>query len=247
MQLIKKYLFLIFLFTILASCGTDATSVANENETIKQDSLLQLTVTDSAQLIQLKEIDVFCESAFKPNITLQNNNKYSITVKEDNPNVKACYILNNDGFVSLSSGAAFTAQTGNNVLLSFSCHQSGISCKGTQSYFLKNYLVGEDMGVFNEKQEHLFYYLPVGEVENENVVLDFYLLNVNLHKSGIKIRTTIDGMEFLLEKWAAYAIEGLETGTHTIRLELIDSEGNTILGPFNDSGERKFTVTKKAV
>jgi hypothetical protein len=247
MQLNNKYLFSVFLVIIFASCGTDSAPDVNEKTSNTNDSLLQLTVTDSARLIQIKEINLFCESAIKPSITAQKENKFLVSVQENNSTAKASYIINNDDFVSLTGGAEFTAQSGNNIFLLFACNESGVSCKGEHSYLLKNYLVGNDMGVFNEKQEHLFYYLPKGEVESENVVLDFYLLNVNLGKSGSKIRTTIDGMEFLLEKWTAYSIEGLDIGEHSIRIELIDSEGNTISGPFNDSGERKFTVTKKAV
>jgi hypothetical protein len=37
-----------------------------------------------------------------------------------------------------------------------------------------------------------------------------------------------------------YFIEGLQLGEHTVRLELVDPQGQLVPGPFNDSGERSF-------
>ena len=56
------------------------------------------------------------------------------------------------------------------------------------------------------------------------------------------MRATIDGQPFLLYRWAPYFIEGLELGPHTVRLELLDKDGNLVPGAFNDSGERTFNL-----
>jgi hypothetical protein len=64
-------------------------------------------------------------------------------------------------------------------------------------------------------------------------MLDFFVLNTTLSEDGNKVRATINGEEFMLTEWAPYVINGLEMGEVNIQLELIDSEGNLIEGPFN--------------
>ena len=82
----------------------------------------------------------------------------------------------------------------------------------------------------------MFYSRPKGTytcAESQLILLDFYLINTELSGTGNKVRATIDGIEFILPKWAPYAIEGLTAGERIIKLELIDSEGKTVPGPFN--------------
>ena len=74
------------------------------------------------------------------------------------------------------------------------------------------------------------------------MLLDFYLLNTELSPTGNRVRATIDGETWIITKWDAYFIDGLELGKHTVRLELIDAAGNPVPGPFNDSGEREFDL-----
>lgn len=83
----------------------------------------------------------------------------------------------------------------------------------------------------------LIYSRPKGEYsgkDTENVLLDFFVLNTVLAPSGNKIRATISDTEFLIAEWAPHLIKGLPMGEVTIRLELIDAQGNNIPGPFND-------------
>ena len=46
----------------------------------------------------------------------------------------------------------------------------------------------------------------------------------------------------MLARWMPYQMEGLPAGENTVKLELIDSSGTLIPGPYN-SVTRKFTVT----
>ena len=47
------------------------------------------------------------------------------------------------------------------------------------------------------------------------------------------MRATINDSEFMIDEWAPYYIEGLSTGEVTIKLELLDSNGELIDSPFN--------------
>ncbi|MEL6842925.1 MAG: phosphopeptide-binding protein, partial [Bacteroidota bacterium] len=61
----------------------------------------------------------------------------------------------------------------------------------------------------------------------------FFLLNTDLAADGSKIRATINGEEFMIDKWQPYVIEGAPMGTLTVKLELLDGEGNLVSSPFN--------------
>ena len=93
--------------------------------------------------------------------------------------------------------------------------------------------------------EFLFYSRPKGTYEGEateKLLLDFYLVNTNISPSGNKVRATIQDSVFIIDEWAPYYIEGLTKGEISIKLELIDTNGNLIVTPFNPSTR---TVTLK--
>lgn len=139
---------------------------------------------------------------------------------------------------------------GNNVILAFLSTSYSQSIKSNESFSLVNYKVGETGRDFDMEAAHLFYSQPSGiyaGLNSEKILLDFFLVNTSLSENGNKVKATINDVSFLLHKWTAYAIEGLHKGTHTIRLELIDQNGNLIPGPFNDSGERTFEIKDAAV
>lgn len=130
---------------------------------------------------------------------------------------------------------------GNNVFLSFLTHPNKISVKTNKANVLKNVVIGDMESLFNMKQPHLFYYLP--QENTSEPILDFYLVNTSIAKDGNKVKVTINDAEFLIEKWAAYQIEGLSKNQNTIRIQLLDKNRNLIEGPFNDSGERVFNLS----
>lgn len=71
----------------------------------------------------------------------------------------------------------------------------------------------------------------------ERVLLDFFVSNVELSPEGARVRYDIDqgALTGEIASWDPHWIEGLPPGEHTIRLTLIDAEGNPIPGPFNDT------------
>ncbi len=82
----------------------------------------------------------------------------------------------------------------------------------------------------------MFYSRPKGVYEGDDVkklLLDFYLVNTEISPEGNKVRATINDIEFMIDEWAPYYIEGLSIGEVTIKLELLDSNGELIDSPFN--------------
>jgi hypothetical protein len=155
------------------------------------------------------------------------------------------FILNN-GPYQAHYEPTFEAELteGQNVVLAFLSRSYHESIKNGSAYVLKSYTVGNAENKFNHNDRHLFYSRPKGTyslTEGDKILLDFYLINTKLGM-GEKVRATIDGEQFMLDKWQPYFVEGLKPGEHTFRLELIGEDGKLIPGPFNDSGDRKITV-----
>lgn len=136
---------------------------------------------------------------------------------------------------------------GTHYLVAFLSRSYHESVKNDNSFIAKKLVVGsasDDMGVDFEEPT-LIYSRPKGEysgADTENLLLDFFLLNTTLSESGNKVRATINGQEFMITEWAPYVIKGLPKGEVTIKLELLDAEGNLIPGGFN---EVTRTVTLK--
>jgi hypothetical protein len=59
------------------------------------------------------------------------------------------------------------------------------------------------------------------------------LSNVTLAEDGYKVRATINGTDFMITKWQSMFIEGLPLGDVTIKLELLDKDGNLVKAPYN--------------
>jgi hypothetical protein len=72
-------------------------------------------------------------------------------------------------------------------------------------------------------------------------MLDFYLVNTTLDPGGNRVRATINGNEFMIDRWVPFQMEGLPAGENTVKLELIGSNGSVLPGPYN-SVTRTFTV-----
>jgi hypothetical protein len=129
---------------------------------------------------------------------------------------------------------------GNNVFLSFLTYKNNISVKTNEGSLLKSAVLGGVESLFDMDQPHLFYYLPMAETKAP--VLDFYLVNSTISEKGNKVKVMINETEFIISKWAAYQISGLQDSQNSVRIQLLDKNNQLIEGPFNDSGERRFRV-----
>jgi hypothetical protein len=158
------------------------------------------------------------------------------------------FILNNQPYKAEYT-AAFKekADPGRNIALCFLSRSYHESLKNNASVVVREFNMpgkSKDSTALDlAKDPVLFYSRPKGDykkLDGDKILLDFYLLNTDLDKAGQSVRATIDGEVWMLNKWQAYFIEGLELGKHTVRLELVDKDGNRVPGPFNDSGVREF-------
>ena len=96
----------------------------------------------------------------------------------------------------------------------------------------------------------LTYSRPKGEykgAEADPVMLDFWLSNGKLQREGgdYRVRYSIDGSEpKLLDKWEPIWLSGWINGKHTVRLELVDKDGNVVDNGGYNSTTREITISK---
>src|SRR5688572_21538473 len=148
-------------------------------------------------------------------------------------------IVDNEPYTALYEPTATKdLKEGNHVVLSFLSRSYHESLKHKPAYDLRTLTVGKPKAgsTFDVKGQHMFYSRPKGEYvgnDTKKVMLDFYLVNTTLSPDGNKVRATINGNEFMLDKWTPYMMEGLPMGENKIKLELVDKNGTVIPGAYN--------------
>jgi len=93
----------------------------------------------------------------------------------------------------------------------------------------------------------LFYSRPKGLYtgdDTKKVMLDFYLVNADMTK--YKVEADINGEKHMIDAWQPYYIEGLPEGDNTIKLSLLDTNGQLVAAPLNPVS-RTFKIEKNPV
>jgi len=251
--------FIIFISFFLFSCG-ESNHTEKEAENSKNDSTVVQSFVAKGEvkiiepildeeIITLNKGEITLtefksesnsEAAIELNTKQFNEGENHLSFSVDGVQGYSISYLANNYSLSQFSTDIFDVELmyGNNVFLTFLTDKNGISIKTNKGSVLKNAVLGGVESLFDMNQPHLFYYLP--QAETNEPILDFYLVNTSISKSGNKVKATINGVEFILNKWAAYKVSGLKKPENTIRIQLLDKNNNLIDGPFNDSGDRNF-------
>lgn len=114
---------------------------------------------------------------------------------------------------------------------------------------------GKDMkestaGAVDAKKPLLTYSRPKGEYKGADadaIMIDFWLANAKLSGEGgeYRVRYSVDGGDAkFIEKWEPIWLSGWTAGKHTIKLELVDKDGNVVDNGGYNSTTREITVTK---
>jgi len=251
--------FSLIILTLFFACNTNnsnkketsdeaSSSIENTQTSLiieqKVDSDIATFSADGITLTEIKptknnkeSVLTLTNTSFKEGINLlqfsiENNQNYNITT------------IQNNYTIATHSNTKIEQEflSGNNVFLAFLSNKNNLGIKTNNATLLKNIVLNDEV-LFDEKQAHLFYYLP----QNNIAILDFCLVNTSLSENGNKIKVTFNGTtSIIVDKWASYQIDGLTQNKNTIRIELIDKIGKLIPGPFNDSGERSFTLKQNS-
>ena len=91
----------------------------------------------------------------------------------------------------------------------------------------------------------LTYSRPKGSYGAEPILLDFYLTNAPLHLvakdnpnneiADWRVRCTINGESFVLDRWQAVYLKGFKPGKNWVKLEFLDDKGNLVKNVFNST------------
>ena len=122
---------------------------------------------------------------------------------------------------------------------------------------------GKDMksstgGAVDATKPLLTYSRPKGEYKGADadaIMIDFWLSNARLPNMDIiptpkspplyRVRYSVDGGEAkFIGEWEPIWLSGWTNGTHTIKLELVDKDGNPVDNGGYNSTTREITVTK---
>lgn len=149
------------------------------------------------------------------------------------------FIVNNGPYMAkYDTGFKVKMDKGHHTVLAFLSRSYHESIKHDNAFVIKQFSVGDHSE--EEKADlskpHLFYSRPKGTYKGDDfkkLLLDFYPVNAKLGKDAHKVKATINGTSFTFTEWKPYVIEGLEAGNLTIKLELLDSEGNLVDSKFN--------------
>ena len=138
-------------------------------------------------------------------------------------------------------------EEGTHFIVAFLSRSYHESVKNPNAFVAKKLIVGKesvDAPDVDFSKPTMIYSRPKGTysgADTENLLLDFYLLNTSLSEGGNYVKATINGTEFKLTEWVPYVIKGLPKGTVSVKLELLDKDGNGIPGDFN-TVERTVTL-----
>ena len=247
-------------------------SLKEDNTMVVLDTAGMMEI-DGIRVLPLKGSPEFSDAALEVNLPEENAKvksgevtfnyvvkNYQLKKQTPNPSCNQCnnskdgqhihLILNNEPYIAIyDTTYKKNLKDGQYVALSFLSRSYHESLKHFGAYDLRQFTVGKT----NDKPTDLskpllFYSRPKGEYAGEftqNILLDFYVLNTDLSANGKKVRATINGKEFLLNKWQPYVIQGLPLGESTVKLELIDENGELVDSPMN-SIERKITLKQAA-
>lgn len=212
--------------------------------TPEQDDEVKIYQQNGITLTEIKAEPSKAELVLNTKSFIEGNNKLNFQVVSVS-DYNIAYLANNSYLTTFSSDVfEMEFLYGNNVFLAFLTDKNNIAIKSNRGSVLQNAVVGDMENLFDMNQPHLFYYLP--QASTTHPILDFYLVNTSIAESGNKVKVTINQSEFIIDKWAAYQLSGLPSPQNTIRIQLVDKNGKLIDGPFNDSGERTFSIVNKA-
>ncbi len=203
------------------------------------DAVLQMDTPKNGKITEGDEID-FAFTVNNYELGAQTESLNTELLANSGKGQHIHFILNNQPY-SAHYDPTFKKEIPNGVhhLVAFLSRSYHESVKNKNSVVVKKLQVGADTQDTNLNMDTptLIYSRPKGEYTGkatENLLLDFFVLNTTLSENGNKVKATINESEFLITEWAPYIIKGLSMGKVTIKLELINTEGNLIDGPFNE-------------
>lgn len=265
----KKHLKLAFVTctfaTVLWSCNNPESSNNNGEDETVSESVINVSPIDHSKDFPGAELTIASidtekvgDDSVKVTVNYDVNN-FELTemTEHDHANHLANshdgqhihFILDNKPYDALyqPTHSVVLPVNSEHYLLSFLSRSYHESIKTPEASKLIKFKITEDGAIETlpvPTEASLFYSRPKGEYTGEdtkNLLLDFFLVNTSIASDGNKILADVNGEQFTLDSWQPYEITGAPLGELTVKLTLIDNEGNAVSGD-NVSIERKVTL-----
>lgn len=162
-------------------------------------------------------------------------------------------IINNEPYIAkYEPSFGLALPDGEHYILTFLSRSYHLSIKnGNAHRAVKATVAGNSFtDVEDITEPMLFYSRPkgtyTGKKNTENILLDFYPVNVNLGRDGYAVNVEVNGGKTMtLNAWKPYYIQGLPMGENTVTLTLM-KDGQPVATPLNPV-TRKFTLEEAPV
>ena len=234
MRLQLKKVFLISQIFIFLACNSKIDSKITITKVNGSPSYENSKITS----VEQKRADNEYEFSFELQeyeLGIQTETEYDYHLANSDKGQHIHFIINNEPYSAhYSKNFSKKFKDENNVILAFLSRSHHESVKN-QDAFILTQISDKPIDLNNE---FLFYSRPKGTYKGDDtnkLLLDFYLVNTKISPDGNKVKATIQETEFIIDEWAPYFIEGLPKGEISIKLELVDINGNLIDNPFNPS------------
>jgi hypothetical protein len=260
----NKLLTAIISLAFIAGCNAPKSEqTASENEAVEESPKVTFTKAPASPAyenasLSLDALDISMDDSVASGMFSFQVENYELGVQTEGSDTRGIansgkgqhiHLIIDNGPYSAHYETSFEKEMepGRHVVLAFLSRSYHESVKNATSYYIDVVDVGDvsDAEEIDLSAPHLFYSRPKGTyagADTEKLMIDFFLLNTSISPDGNKVRATVNGNEYIIDEWAPYYVEGLPKGEITVKLELIDAEGNVIPGPFN-SVERKVQLT----
>lgn len=243
----------IFLMASISCSSKKSADQQEEAKVTEQTPEIYLTpITDSPEfadaILNMNNPEEFAQiEAGKANFAFDVKN-FTLAEQTSDATTKNCanskdgqhihLILNNEPYTAhYESEFSKELKPGHYVSLAFLSRSYHESIKNPEAYVLRQFSVGKvKYDEVDLSAPMMFYSRPKGIYtgdDTKKLLLDFYLVNTDLAPDGNKVRATINGKAFMIDKWVPHFVEGLTLGPNKIKLELLDKDGNLIETLFN--------------
>lgn len=161
------------------------------------------------------------------------------------------FILDNTPYVALyePKHTFKVAKNSEHTLLSFLSRSYHLSVKEPNAYKVVKFKIdaeGKVQQLDAPKEPMLFYSRPKGDYvgdDAKNILLDFYLVNVDLAKDSLQVVAEINGNQKVnINQWQPYLMTGLPMGKNNIKLSLVKQDGSSLPASTFTSVTREFRL-----
>lgn len=249
---------IIGVFLLLVGCGGGGDGVQiqkGERSPAIEGAQARVTAPTDSAVVDSMSVDVAVQAENFETGSQTETSRAKEIANSSNGQHFHVIVDNKPYMANYTAGEAFpigTLKPGAHTMVVFPSRSYHESVKGPQAYDLVNFYVQKESGSFmvGADEPAIVYSRPKGTYSGaaaDRIMLDFYLHNVELSTDGYRAVYTISNEQgrevasVTLTEWAPAFVTGLSAGTYEVNLQLRDSDGNVVSGPFNDT-TREITV-----